>query len=788
MKHKKLAAWLCILLILITTGCGTQNPTETTGNADATGETGTPSQTGNGDANQGASDEPVAMGRYVEKVTDLSDRLNGMVGNGLYKLADGTIILTDGSSTPLLISKDNGETWEEDTSHTWHMKMVEEQTYISDLVIGADNTAAVIYNVEEGGWEPAGKIVKPDGTEISITPPPTVSGSFPYSAVVSDDGRVFVCGLSDSGLYEVKEDGTCELIVTIQGSAPQLMQFQGNLLIMDGYDYKAPLLYDIEKREFIEDEVLADFIQENYPDGNVYGDAWYDMYFFPGEENVLYLAGKKGLHRHVIGGSAIEQVIDGNLCTFNNPSYRIGSVIMLENNEFLAIFSGSRLVHFVYDPDMPTVPDERLKVYSLKDNDTIRQAVSLYQIANPEVFVEYEAAIGEGSSMTRDDALKALNTRIMAGEGPDVLILDEMPLDSYEEKGMLLDLSGLLSSLDGEDALFGNVVDAMKSGDSVYAMPCEIQVPFVAGKEQYISGMKDLKGIADAIVKMRQDNPGQDLLQLGTEKGIMRFYAMVCAPAWMTDGGEIDKAAITEFLEQTKRIYDAEMEGLPEQMKELLLMVNDNWMESFGELFDDSQYLRTRARAMGYVYGETSILSGALDSRNSYMEMHSVKRVEGFEDMVWSIMHGQSDNVFCTQTLLGISAASQSVDLAQDFIRLCLGKENQSSLFNGLPVNQAAFDEIFVPDTKLVDGEGAYSWASSSGPDGIMKSFVAYWVDEEQAAELKDCIKTLDTAYIEDTVLENAVYEEGINYFQGKQSLDEAVNAIEKKIALYLAE
>ena len=36
--------------------------------------------------------------------------------------------------------------------------------------------------------------------------------------------------------------------------------------------------------------------------------------------------------------------------------------------------------------------------------------------------------------ITREDALKKLNTELLSGSGPDVLILDKMPYDSYMEK------------------------------------------------------------------------------------------------------------------------------------------------------------------------------------------------------------------------------------------------------------------------------------------------------------------------------------------------------------------
>lgn len=40
----------------------------------------------------------------------------------------------------------------------------------------------------------------------------------------------------------------------------------------------------------------------------------------------------------------------------------------------------------------------------------------------------------DDNGVTLEDALKTLSTDILAGNGPDVLILDGMPVDSYVEK------------------------------------------------------------------------------------------------------------------------------------------------------------------------------------------------------------------------------------------------------------------------------------------------------------------------------------------------------------------
>jgi len=64
----------------------------------------------------------------------------------------------------------------------------------------------------------------------------------------------------------------------------------------------------------------------------------------------------------------------------------------------------------------------------------------LFQKKYPDVYVNIETGMSGDDSVTDTDALKVLNTEIMAGTGPDVLLLDGISEDTYIEKGMLEDL------------------------------------------------------------------------------------------------------------------------------------------------------------------------------------------------------------------------------------------------------------------------------------------------------------------------------------------------------------
>lgn len=781
--QKKIAAAVLVFSALASalSGCG---------NHSADNNEGTVSQASRNESGVDGAQSPgsTAMGRYVEEIIDLSDRIN--YGGSIFMLENGSLLISDmDNANDCQISVDNGVTWEADeNAGSWKRALTERES-IDSLAVRADNTTAVIYETrqddsseDENPFDVNYEVmlVRPDGERVPVEISVTEEDEHPYRVWISDKGRMFVSTYGPN-LYEIKEDGSSELFLTLE-SAPILIQFQNNLMILDGWDYGELLIYDMEKREYIEDEVLRSFVRENYQDRSNNGGSFYDLYFFMGEENVLYLAGKKGLHRHVIGGNAIEQVIDGNLSVFNNPSFTLRGMLALDNSRFIALFSGGTVVRFTYNPDIPTVPSEKLKVYSLKESNTVRQAVTLYQMAYPEVYIEYEIGMEEGSSVTKEDALKSLNTKMMAEDGPDVLILDNMPADSYIEKGLLCDLSPLLDSLDGEEALFENLVDAFRTDGNIYMMPCEIELPVVYGPQSYSSKGADLSGLADAMEELREEEPGRNLFGICSAPGAMRLFSMISVPFWKTEAGEIDREALEDYLVSVKRIYDAQMEGLSEEAIAEYRDLQMTMLEYGYDMENDSEIVRENMDYMAYLMGERQILCSLMSGEYEYAALCSIPRMAEYEDDVIARM---GSHVFYPRTLMGISSVSGNTEKAEAFVRLMLGKENQKSLFNGFAVNREAFQNLWKEEA----GEDEeYSSIAMMDEDGQVFQLTVYWPGEKQAAKLQSFMETAKVPYIEDTVLEEAVYEAGAAYLQGEKSLEETLDAIEKKASIYMAE
>ena len=498
----------------------------------------------------------------------------------------------------------------------------------------------------------------------------------------------------------MKEDGSAERYLTVDGYSLELVQFHGNLMLLDGLGIDVPLIYDMEEREYIEDQVLAEFVKANFADRQGYAGKSHDLFLFSGGADALYLAGQAGVYRHVQGGSTMEQVIDGELNILGNPACQIMDMIATSDDEFLVVLTGEKMTRFVYDPNVPARPNEKLAVWSLEEDEVIRQTLSKYQKDNPEIFVEYEIGL-EGNTMTREDAIKNLNTRIMAGKGPDVLVLDNLPLASYIEKGTLLDMAPLLDGMSGEEA-------------------------------------------------------------------------------------------VTEFLVQTKRMYEAQTDGLPEEAVQTWEGDRAYYQEyesPNGEVLEESDAIRTRHQAVHLLGGRRQFVAGVIEDVWEYNSQLSVSKVEGFADCAGIPMEGQCSNVIRARTLLGINAASTYQKQAQDFIKMALGLEIQTDILDGISVLPKAIRNNYENQWRIYKDNDYVSGMSGTYDLNEEEIIMPIRVPDEKAVDaLLQWISAMDTAYVEDKTFENVIYEEGERYILEDKSLEEAIDSIDARLGIYLAE
>lgn len=777
----RLAAFLMAAMVSITAaGCGAKESQDsvTETQASITEE----SQTDTGQKDDGGGNN--GMGRYVEQTVFEGEYQNQM---DTQTLSDGRLMIANSMTGRRYVSADKGGTWETVESEAF-AAFVDEHYPIS-TAIAKDGTLAVICMdrlegapMDSTDFDYNLYILGTDDTTRQIPVELPDADSHLRGVAFDSQGNLYAYASGCKYIYKIDiSEGTAEKLTEISDSIWR-MQCDGNTLMC--VTSEKVFLYDLEEKSFVEDETLDSFVEENCSDMAWTG-AGYMTYPFLGEDNTIYIAGGKGLYRHVIGGSAVEQVIDGGLSSLGAPSHIIMAMMANDQNEFLTVYSDNKFVKFTYDASIPTVPNDKITVYSLTDDDMVRQTIAAYQTQYPDFYIEYQIGMDEGG-ITREDAIKKLNTQLLGGSGPDVIMLDGMNIDTYVEKGVLMDLTDIVDEVDQREGLYRNLIDNLKSDDRICAVPTVFGLPAVAGKKDYVDGISDYKSLADMLEKAREAYPDKNLLTVCSASGIMKRTATVCAPSWKDAQGQLDLQKIQEFLEQTKRLYDAQMNGVPEDQVEIYqqyyMVSGEN-----GRSYEDDKYFSMMTDTP-YLMKECPFYYGNLLTVYNYQSMLSVPRTDGFEDTAYRLLNGQSSNVYQPLSIAGINAATKNPDAAEQFLRLMLSTTVQGTMEYGLPINKKAVAAKFAYDESKLQENGAQSSVTFSDEDGLAFGYNIYPVDQEGIDQLEQWIASLDTPYLSDFVLEEAVYAQGTKYLEGEQDIDAAVKAIADSVGIYLSE
>lgn len=768
MKIKHLA--LALAGVLLLTGCGS-------GQAAGTAEEDSSAKT-----NQTVDEANKGMGRYVEAETDLSDICRSAAGLRLTK--DGTLYLYDAPGA-VYESTDQGENWnpyelpslEEvvDQSPIWFITM--------DMAEDGSLWAVGDHSVNEDEWNPQLMHFPKEGSAQIFDKLSLESGEQPCQVRVSDNGKVF---LADYGanIYEVKEDQTVTKVLTADGSFSNF-QIHNNLLAFYPDDGTGVKIYDLDQKEYVEDAVLDQFMQENYPGASSNGYSSFQVFYFWGNDDAFYVAGKSGLHRHVIGGSTMEEVINGGLSVLSNPNYWYSGMVALPDHEFLMLSSMGKLIRFTYDATIPSVPEKEITIYSLEEEDALLSAISTYQSKHPDVYVNYEVGMPQNSSVTKEDAIKNLNTEVLSGDGPDVLIMDGLPMDSFVEKGLLLDLTDFTQELSTKILLYENLVDGLKKDGKQYVIPLQVQFPVVAAKGAYANEMNDLKSMADAVEALSMAVPG-DVLSTYSPKGIMRKFTPASAPSFKNADGTLNREAILTFWEQTKRIYDVQMASASEEKVEQYQMILPMYEQEYGSSYEDSSWFGY-INALDYIGGSTHMMAGIADTPYTQAELYSLSKNKGCEDAVVRLMSGTAGRVYIPELMIGINASSANVDSSKEFLTDFLGDEILESM-GGFPVSKTAMEQAFVPNPQYyVEGQPMY-YATSSDLEGNMIEEQIWWPVDGDLEPFYRMVEEVTVPYVQDAVLEEAVYQAGTAYFEGASTLEEAWDELQSQISLYMAE
>ena len=490
------------------------------------------------------------------------------------------------------------------------------------------------------------------------------------------------------------------------------------------------------------------------------------------DNGIAYVSNTSGIHLNKEGGALWETLIDGSQSSLGMPSKTLTNFILGTEDEYYIVLSNMEntdvsLKLIFYDKNVSSVPPIELSIFSIEDNASIRQAITVFQESHPDVRINFRVANLDQSvkytygiknpeeTITLKDHINALNTELLAGRGADILVLDGMPIESYIDKGVLEDMGSIFTPMKASGELLPNITDPYYSDDKVYAMPLRFKLPIIYGSSDAVNAANSIEELAEYA----RNNKEIPLLSPSNYRALAAWFLMTNYDQILNQDNEIDEASLQDFLETINIISDA---------------INAS---------DDVEldYMNSnKGRTMGYW------ISASINVHKKEIQSN-IEELGGMLDFAvptavvqeWQGSFRAINNSFKANGLVGINSAGNQKELAKEFIQLLFSKEMQRlDLLDGFPVNKAAMEEWIQLDKEnygFTVGDGEYT-------------INAFYPEQKPRKNIYESICAVDKPMVNDMTMVDMILDEAERYLRGDITAEQAAKNAVASINLYLSE
>lgn len=633
-KKKEWILWLVILMLFIT-GCHPEKQ-------------------------QPVDEGKVVKGCYVEKIVELPNKENMI---GLNRTCDGEILYAtcnqeEGSYTIYAFQEDM--TWMEICKVYLHNQLKEEM----------ENEGAMNLSV---GLE-----------KDSI-----------YMLVGLPDGRAeivecFADGSASKIMLEDKEDfskyrGIHSILKAENGDYIVQKDWDGELV---SYEGKTGKLKNKFGENILSFKVYGNDITFNtgWETGNVFsakvdsGKCYYPIgYEGVSNTNVIdrskegiYLFNSTGIQYIDAEGSVWQKVVPADRNKLVDATANIRDAFVLEDESFLIWFEEDDITLYTYDPEAEDVVSAEITVAMDVEHRALTKALNLYQEKHKDVRIHIQYyATGTGEQK------EAMNVQILAGGGPDIILLDSIDIEKYIEKGVLVDIGDLAENYNRKQETYRNIINTYQVDGKVYAIPLRFMVPMICGKKEIVSKVSSLED----LVEYKKTHPNEVLFNKSLYDMARQLY-LSSTPMLINEEGEITRQTIEKYFNDLSSICEKK-----EDFSERNISGDDNYENT------DIQAQNKMKEAFDYIDGKSGVF--LVCPRNVW----DIGMLDAFLDASEekgdiSALRVNGQIIYNVKSVLGINANSKHQDIAREIIESALESEIQNEIsMDGFPIGKEDMKE-----------------------------------------------------------------------------------------------
>ncbi len=383
---------------------------------------------------------------------------------------------------------------------------------------------------------------------------------------------------------------------------------------------------------------------------------------------------------------------------------------------------------------------------------------------------------------TEDDysaGLTKLTTEIMAGNVPDILDLNGLPVEKLAARGLLADLYPLLDS-DSElsrDSIFPNVLSALEQGGHLYRTASGFVINTVVGAKSVVGPGPGwtLADYKKALASMPEGcEPFSEYTTRGDILNQMLRMAMGELVDWDSGKCYFDSPVFKDILEFAAQF--------PEEYE---------WDEEREWTEEDEEPSRIAS-------GHQMLLTAYLEDFNT-IQMYNAMFGGDASFIGYPVSEGVGSALMINEGGFAISSKCAAPDAAWQFVRTAFTGDFQAQRGWGFPSNRAAFDarlkDAMTPEYEkdadgnfVLDENGQKKEISRGGWGWGSLNVEFYALTQAEADQIMDIIDSTTRIIDEDDELMGIIQEDTQAYFAGQKPLEDVVRQLQSKMNIYINE
>ncbi len=423
--------------------------------------------------------------------------------------------------------------------------------------------------------------------------------------------------------------------------------------------------------------------------------------------------------------------------------------------ELILFFYNSMTAPHLYKLKSPEGLEQReVRIAGADDNKFIKSCAAEYSRTHPEVMITVETPEGD-----RDLALAKTVTEVSGGEGPDLFVLRRDELETFHEKEILADLSGVLPE-ELKDQMFAGAFAYGTLDGKLYGVPYGASVQTLYIRKELWAG--DSWTWEDAVRLM--------------EKGGIKLFetGWNCLTPDKTLYGLILRDIGNSGFVDTER---GECRFDTEEFRGLL-----KFCMQCGDASEERFLMPEEEMACEVLEGKALVYPVSGDFYDFSQDMAALD--DSFVCIGYPTQ-GKSGSFIYSDNCIAVNAGTENMDIVSDFIQYALGKKCQQNYQRTGTVRRDVLQECVKDHYKLYGYEDGTAVFQIEPGDVMVLGAKA-----DGSSFLTEYLELMDRTVpggMEDAIVD-IIFEETQAYFSGDKDAETVSDIIQRRVQLYLDE